>query len=403
MLLIVGGFDPISGAGISVDIKTANTLNIYTPSIITCTVPQTNKEVYEKFEIPEDNIKKQFKAVFEEFDIKIVKTGVLSKDAIDILVKYIKKYNLKVICDPVLSSTTGYNFIDVKDYKKLFELSYLITPNKEEYEKIKDFNLENYILITGIDDTLIKGNKKIYEFKGYKIDKEVHGTGCCYATAIACFLYKGYDLIEAIKEAKKLVLASVIYANKSRYGYNVNPTYINKEKVLKNLYYALKLLKKFNFSLIPEVGSNIAESLILPKDINDIASLTGRIVKNKENSFYIAGDFKFGVNGHIARVVLSASKINPKVRACMNIRYDEDLIDRLKDNFKITSFNRKDEPKNVSTMEWGVSVALKKDKEADIIYDTGDVGKEPMIRVLGKDAIDVVNKVKEIEKIYKKC
>jgi hydroxymethylpyrimidine/phosphomethylpyrimidine kinase len=29
----------------------------------------------------------------------------------------------------------------------------------------------------------------------------------------------------------------------------------------------------------------------------------------------------------------------------------------------------------------------------DFIYDEGDIGKEPMIRVLGRDPLDVVTKV----------
>ncbi|MEM4896275.1 MAG: thiamine-phosphate synthase family protein, partial [Ignisphaera sp.] len=32
-------------------------------------------------------------------------------------------------------------------------------------------------------------------------------------------------------------------------------------------------------------------------------------------------------------------------------------------------------------------------KPVDIVYDFGDVGKEPMIRIFGKDAIDVAKKI----------
>lgn len=276
VILAIGGYDPTSGAGISADIKTAHTLGVYCPTITTSVIPQNNKMVYEKFDLPEENIKNQFKAVFEEFDIEYVKTGVLTKPAIDTLLKYIDKYDLKVICDPVLASTTKFSFVDEKlmeKYIELFNKSFLITPNKEEYKKIMEFIKNNnlmirndlYILATGIDDILMKNFKPIKTFKGFRVDKEVHGTGCVYSTAITAFLSKGYDLEEAIKEAKRFVLSSVIYAKKSKFGYNSNPTYINKEKVIKNLSYAIYLLKKMNFTLIPEVGSNIAESLPFQK------------------------------------------------------------------------------------------------------------------------------------------
>lgn len=171
--------------------------------------------------------------------------------------------------------------------------------------------------------------------------------------------------------------------------------------MIKNLSYAIYLLKKMNFTLIPEVGSNIAESLPFPKDFKDVAALTGRIIKNKLGGFYIVGDIEFGASEHIAKIILSASKFNPEIRACMNIKYDGGLIKLLKDKFAVSSFDRKEEPPNVSTMEWGTKIACEKfGGVPDIIYDRGGEGKEPMIRVLGRDAIEVVKKVEVIQKIY---
>ena len=50
-------------------------------------------------------------------------------------------------------------------------------------------------------------------------------------------------------------------------------------------------------------------------------------------------------------------------------------------------------------MEWGVGEVLRKMKQApDFIYDEGGMGKEPMIRVLGKDPNEVVQKILAIAK-----
>ncbi|XRO76264.1 thiamine-phosphate synthase family protein [Methanocaldococcus sp. 10A] len=412
VILAIGGYDPTGGAGITADAKTSHELGVYCPTITTSIIPQNNKMVYEKFDLPEENIKKQFKAIFEEFDVEYVKTGVLTQPAIDILLKYIDKYNLKVICDPVLASTTKFSFVDeelMKKYVQLFNKSFLITPNREEYERIIDFVKNNnlkikddlYILVTGTDDILKTGSETVNTFKGFKVEREVHGTGCVYSTAITAFLSKGYVLEDAIREAKRFVLSSIIYAKKTKFGYNSYPTYINKEKVIKNLSYAIYLLKKMDFTLIPEVGSNIAESLPFPKDFKDVAALTGRIIKNKLGGFYIVGDIEFGASEHIAKIILSANKFNPEIRACMNIKYDDELINMLKDKFTISSFDRKEEPPNVSTMEWGTKIACKKfGGVPDIIYDRGGEGKEPMIRVLGRDAIEVIKKVEVIQRIY---
>jgi len=253
-------------------------------------------------------------------------------------------------------------------------------------------------LITGTDDKLLFNNNELRTFKGKKLNREVHGTGCVFSSAITSFIAKGYDIVNAINEAKNVVLSSIIYANKTKYGYNSNPTYINREKVIKNLNYAIHLLKKMDFDDLPEVGSNIAEGLILPKNYKDIAALTGRIIKNKLGGIYIVGDVEFGASEHIAKIILAANSFNPEIRSCMNIRYNKKLVKLLENSdFSVSSFNRRDEPPNVSSMEWGTKFACETfGGVPDIIYDKGGEGKEPMIRVLGCDSIDVVKKVEKI-------
>ena len=50
-----------------------------------------------------------------------------------------------------------------------------------------------------------------------------------------------------------------------------------------------------------------------------------------------------------------------------------------------------------SSLEWGVGEVLKKRKRVpDFICDEGDVGKEPMIRVLGRNPMEVVEKTLKV-------
>ncbi len=421
----MGGYDPTGGAGIVADAKTIKVLGCNPLTVTTSIIPQNNLKVYDKIDLQKEEIENQMESIFEDFKVPIIKTGVLNTDAIDLILKYQKEYNFKIICDPVLKSTTGYDFVDDKLISKYFELfkkSYIITPNKDEYNIIKNFKKHNdlknnYILITGTDDELLFNNKELRLFKGKNINKEVHGTGCVFSSAIASFIAKGYDIVHAIGEAKKVVLCSVIYAQKTKYGYNSNPTHINKESVIKNLNYAIYLLKKMDFEdFVPEVGSNIAEGLILPKSHKDIAALTGRIIKNKLNGannsnkalksekFYVVGDIEFGASEHIAKIILAANSFDQRIRSCMNIKYSKKLINVLENGdrgFAVSSFNRRDEPPNVSSMEWGTKFACEKfGGVPDIIYDKGDIGKEPMIRVLGYNSIDVVKKIKKLINIY---
>jgi hydroxymethylpyrimidine/phosphomethylpyrimidine kinase len=79
----------------------------------------------------------------------------------------------------------------------------------------------------------------------------------------------------------------------------------------------------------------------------------------------------------------------------MNVRYTPAIIKACRAaGLNITAFDRRFEPKGASTMEWGVKTAIKKiGGVPDIIYDKGGMGKEPMIRILGRDPLDVLNKL----------
>ena len=86
----------------------------------------------------------------------------------------------------------------------------------------------------------------------------------------------------------------------------------------------------------------------------------------------------------------------------MNLRYDPNLIAAFREcGFTVSSFDRKLEPPEVksvegSTLAWGVNEAIKSfGKVPDVIYDLGEIGKEPMIRVLGSSAKEVLEKVKK--------
>jgi len=70
----------------------------------------------------------------------------------------------------------------------------------------------------------------------------------------------------------------------------------------------------------------------------------------------------------------------------------------------VRSFSRNDEPEAVArregrSLEWGTEYVLSREKDTpDVIFDEGGWGKEPMIRVVGKDPQDVVTKVAAVLK-----
>jgi len=184
-----------------------------------------------------------------------------------------------------------------------------------------------------------------------------------------------------------------------------NPSaYVLKEMeryhVVQELKRAVEVLKEGKVGhLIPEVSSNLGYGLPYALGHEDVAAFPGRIVRLKD-SIATSSDPEFGASRHITNIILTVMKSNPAYRSAMNIRYSEEMVAQLERNeFLVGHFDRKSEPTRVkeregSSLEWGVGEVLRKMRRIpDFIYDKGDVGKEPMIRVLGRNPMEVVNKV----------
>jgi hydroxymethylpyrimidine/phosphomethylpyrimidine kinase len=152
-------------------------------------------------------------------------------------------------------------------------------------------------------------------------------------------------------------------------------------------------------ALIPEVSSNLGYALPQAEGVDDVAAFPGRIVRHKD-SVATFGDPEFGASKHVANIILTVMKFDPEYCSAMNTRYCKESVHQIKKKgFLVGHFDRRLEPKKVkekegSSLEWGVGEVLKRMKRVpDFIYDEGDVGKEPMIRVLGRAPLEVVQKV----------
>ncbi|MFX1387829.1 MAG: thiamine-phosphate synthase family protein [Promethearchaeota archaeon] len=160
--------------------------------------------------------------------------------------------------------------------------------------------------------------------------------------------------------------------------------------------------------LIPEVRMNISGSLSNAKDKSEIAGIEGRITII--NGFPKAsGEIKFGVSDHTARLILTAKEFDNSINFVINLKYIPELIESIKENSKLElqEINREEQPESVkekeySTMQWLIKESVrKKGKIPDIIWDKGAIGKEPMIRLFGKNSNDIIRKLEQIIKLIK--
>ena len=177
-----------------------------------------------------------------------------------------------------------------------------------------------------------------------------------------------------------------------------------RESVLAELREALTVLSRNKLGgLIPEVRSNLGYALPGASGYDEIAAFPGRITQIGDDIF-ACREPAFDASRHIARVILAAMRHDPRIRAAMNIRYSPAILDACKNaGLRMAFFDRRQEPKDVkeregSTLEWGTKQALLGfDGTPDLVYDEGEVGKEPMIRILGRNPMEVTEKIIRIK------
>ncbi|MDQ3999377.1 MAG: bifunctional hydroxymethylpyrimidine kinase/phosphomethylpyrimidine kinase [Thermoproteota archaeon] len=441
--LSIAGSDSGAGAGIQADLKTFSALGVYGCTAITAITAQNTKQVAEIFEISPSMVEQQIRSIMMDMRPNAIKIGmVYSSPIIDAVYRSLKKTpKIPIVLDPILTAGTGAKLLRREAYKsfvsKLMPLSTLITPNRMEAEKLADIVIktENDIIEAakkinklGVKNVVVKGGHfgsehvidllldskgNIMKFTNPRLKiKEVHGSGCNFSSAVTAYLAEGIALAQACKMANEYVHNAVKNAVRIGRGLPIaNPPSVmyrdaNRYHVLAELQDAVEevsILDGF-YRLIPETQTNFAYALLNAAEVSDVAAVRGRIIRI-ENTAVPASYIKFGVSTHVASAVIAYMSVNPDFRSAINIRFDKRIVDVCKSLFSVASYDRTKEPKKIkrkegSTVAWGILAALSKNPIAEVIYHTGDVGKEPMICLFGRNPREVVNKIKAILKNY---
>lgn len=437
--ITIAGSDSGGGAGIEADLKTFAALGVHGAVALTSVTAQNTYEVTAIHDIPPEVIYKQIKAVAEDMGINAGKTGMLSNsDVIHVVADAVREFPFPLVVDPVMVAKSGARLLRedaVKTLmKELLPLAKVVTPNALEAENLTG------VKIRSVEDSKLAARKIVEDFgceaavvKGGHLSGEesvdvlywrgrhyvlsrsrvvgcTHGTGCVFSAAIAAEIAKGLDIYESVRRAKEFVTEAIELGVRLGKGHcPVNPVAwldvpAHKYHVLSNVEEALRELLRNSSKvaeIIPEVGMNLVMSMPpqYVRGVEDVAGISGRIVKF-EDGVKIVGPVRFGASSHLARLVIEALRMDPGVRAALNIKFDEEFIKKAVElGYSAVFVDRLKEPEDVrrvegSSLRWVVDEVFKTTgKIPDIIYDKGCLGKEAMIRILGRDALEVVRKL----------
>ena len=241
--LSIAGSDSSGGAGIQADIKTFSALGVYGATAITAITAQNTLGVHSQLAIDPQMVYDQICAVVDDLHPQVVKIGMLSNEGIvRAVAEALRKYQLPVILDPVIISTSGHRLLseDAQEVlkHKLLPLSTLVTPNIPEMSTLTAMPLATFedkeraaqhLMQYGATSVLLKGGHEEGDTKSDILfsmspsgvqstifssqtiqTRNTHGTGCTLSAAIAAFMARGLSVGDAVAEAKRYVSEAIL-------------------------------------------------------------------------------------------------------------------------------------------------------------------------------------------------
>jgi hydroxymethylpyrimidine/phosphomethylpyrimidine kinase len=230
--LTIAGSDSGGGAGIQADLKTFTALGVFGMAAITSVTAQNTIGVAGIHDLPAAFVARQIDLVAQDIGVDAAKTGMLSnEDVVEAVAAcMVRNRIVNLVVDPVMVSKSGHSLMDAGARKalveKLLPLALIVTPNLPEAEILSGMHIAGpadiepaaaRIFELGPKHVLVKGghlhtedavdylfdDRGLRLFPGLRIPaKTPHGTGCTHSAALAAYLAKGWDVVEAVARAK---------------------------------------------------------------------------------------------------------------------------------------------------------------------------------------------------------
>lgn len=433
VVLTIAGSDSGGGAGIQADIKTIEAGGAFATSAITSVTAQNTRGVESVHVLPREEVQAQCAAVFSDFDVAAVKTGMLAAaELVDLVAEQVAATDAPTVVDPVMVAASGDRLLDPEAesaYEDLVAGSTLVTPNADEAEVLTGVKVTDtesatdageHLVDMGAEAALVKGGhvagpeiadvlvtgSAVETIVHPRVETDAtHGSGCTLSSAVATRLAYGDELSPAVRSGVHLLERAV------RYGLDVGggPGSVHhlvalrdraeREPTAERVADAVGRFVDADVSrLVPEVGMNVVGATPYAESPEECAAVEGRITRTLDGVMPNRG-VRFGASSHVARFLLAAREYEPSFRFALNCRFDDDVEAALADlEWPTASYDRHDQPEGVEavegrTMAWGARRAFEeRDRPPVAVSDSGAMGKEAILTLLAPDAETLVER-----------
>jgi hydroxymethylpyrimidine/phosphomethylpyrimidine kinase len=242
--LAIAGSDSGAGAGIQADLKTFAAFGIYGASAITAITAQNTLGVTAIHLVPPHVVARQIETVLADFNVAAIKIGMLGSAGVvaavaDALLACMKRAGAPfIVYDPVMAASSGDalsgdGFVEAIKVR-LLPLVDCLTPNLAEGAALLDDNPAGdeqdmarqggALLALGPRAILMKGGHLtgaeavdllatsggVQRFAAPRLaSRNLHGTGCTLASAMAAEIALGRDLEGAVGAAREFVRQAI--------------------------------------------------------------------------------------------------------------------------------------------------------------------------------------------------
>ncbi len=352
----VAGSDSGGGAGVQADLKTVEAGGGFGTSVVTSVTAQNTTGVESTHVLPVEEVQAQATAVFEDFDVAAVKTGMLATaPVVELVAERVAGLDCPAVVDPVMVAASGDRLLEpaAEDaYEELVAGSTLVTPNVDEAEVLTGREVTDPESATaagedlvgmGADAALVKGGHlggedvvdvlvtadTVETLRHARVDTAAtHGSGCTLSSATATRLAHGDDLPAAVRSGVDLLARAVRYNLDVGEGPGAvhhavalrdraarQPTAERVEWVLRDF------VERDVSPLVPEVGMNVAGATPYAETEGECAAVEGRLTRTLDGVASPRG-VRFGASTHVAGALLAAREADADLRFAANCRYD---------------------------------------------------------------------------------
>ena len=225
-ILLCGGVDPTSEAGVTADVRYAERLGAQCYTITTAVTYQNAQKFSGFMEMTDEQIKSQLAVLEQQAAPDVVKIGLItSLQQFNVICHHVRKCypHSLIVWDPILRTSSGYNFLADVDVIALQEAAAsvdILLPNGYERKQILgEFTPEkaarrwqttiickgDFQTADAIIDRAYHPDGSISESLYPPIGQDRHGTGCLYGTTLAFELANGSHLQFAMSVAQRAV------------------------------------------------------------------------------------------------------------------------------------------------------------------------------------------------------